>query len=158
MSNIRKYAAYYDLIYRDKDYAAEAEYVARLIRSSVPASRAILELGSGTGRHGRLLAAMGFDVHANRARFLNSLLTFLLCACSLVVIFGLGKEGTSRPTREKSSRKDGVGGGGTGCKQGPIVNSRTTRTTSYFRSKVDRNRSQKSRSHCGLSGTIDAHR
>jgi len=63
MSNFRKYAAYYDLIYRDKDYAAEAGYVARLIRSSVPAARAILELGSGTGRHGRLLAATGFDVH-----------------------------------------------------------------------------------------------
>jgi predicted TPR repeat methyltransferase len=63
MSNFPKYAAYYDLIYRDKDYAAEAEYVARLIRSSVATVRTILELGSGTGRHGRLLAAMGFDVH-----------------------------------------------------------------------------------------------
>jgi SAM-dependent methyltransferase len=63
MSNFQKYAAYYDLIYRDKDYAAEAEYVARLIRSSVPTARTILELGSGTGRHGRLLAAKGFDVH-----------------------------------------------------------------------------------------------
>jgi len=51
------------LLRRDKDYAAEAEYVARLIRSSVPTARTILELGSGTGRHGRLLAAMGFDVH-----------------------------------------------------------------------------------------------
>jgi SAM-dependent methyltransferase len=63
MSNFQKYSAYYDLLYRDKNYAAEAAYVARLIRSAVPTARTILELGSGTGRHGRLLAAMGFDVH-----------------------------------------------------------------------------------------------
>jgi protein-L-isoaspartate O-methyltransferase len=28
----------------------------------VPQARTVLELGSGTGRHGGLLAAMGFDV------------------------------------------------------------------------------------------------
>lgn len=63
MSNFQKYSAFYDLLYSDKDYAAEAEYVARIIRTSVPAARSILELGSGTGRHGRHLATMGFDVH-----------------------------------------------------------------------------------------------
>jgi SAM-dependent methyltransferase len=61
--NFQKYSAYYDLLYRDKDYLAEAEYVARTIRSAAPDVRSILELGSGTGRHGRLLAALGFDVH-----------------------------------------------------------------------------------------------
>src|SRR5262249_312614 len=59
----RKYSAYYDLLYRDKDYAAEAAYVARTIRSAASGARSILELGSGTGRHGRLLVGMGFDVH-----------------------------------------------------------------------------------------------
>ena len=63
MSNFQKYSAFYDLLYRDKDYAAEANYVARMIRNAMPLARTILELGSGTGRHGRLLAAMGFDVH-----------------------------------------------------------------------------------------------
>ncbi len=63
VSNFKKYSAYYDLLYRDKNYAVEAEYVARAIRSALPAARSILELGSGTGRHGRLLAAKGFDVH-----------------------------------------------------------------------------------------------
>jgi SAM-dependent methyltransferase len=62
-SNFQKYSAYYDLLYRDKDYAAEVEYVARTIRSSTSAARNILEFGSGTGRHGRLLAALGFKVH-----------------------------------------------------------------------------------------------
>lgn len=63
MSIFQKYSAFYDLLYRDKDYGAEAEYVARKIRSAMPTARNILELGCGTGRHGRLLAAMGFDVH-----------------------------------------------------------------------------------------------
>lgn len=63
MANFRKYSAFYDLLYRDKDYEAEARYVARKIREIRPDARTILELGSGTGRHGRLLAGMGFDVY-----------------------------------------------------------------------------------------------
>lgn len=57
------YARYYDLLYRDKDYAAEAEYVAGLIRKFHPSTRSILELGSGTGIHASLLAEKGFTVH-----------------------------------------------------------------------------------------------
>ena len=57
------YARYYDLLYRDKDYAAEAEYVAGLIRKFHPAARSILELGSGTGIHASLLAEKDFTVH-----------------------------------------------------------------------------------------------
>lgn len=57
------YARYYDLLYRDKDYAAEAEYVACLIRKFHPSARSILELGSGTGIHASLLAKKGFTVH-----------------------------------------------------------------------------------------------
>jgi SAM-dependent methyltransferase len=57
------YARYYDLIYRDKDYAAEAEYVAGLIRKFCPSARTILEMGSGTGIHAFLLAEKGFTVH-----------------------------------------------------------------------------------------------
>lgn len=37
--------------------------MARTLRTANPQTRTILELGSGTGRHGRLLAGMGFDVH-----------------------------------------------------------------------------------------------
>jgi SAM-dependent methyltransferase len=37
--------------------------VARTLRSFLPNARTVLELGSGTGRHGRLLAEMGFHVH-----------------------------------------------------------------------------------------------
>jgi SAM-dependent methyltransferase len=74
MSNFEKYSAFYDLLYRDKDYAAEADYVAKRIRSILPEARSLLEFGSGTGRHGRLLAAMGFDVHGiERSREMVSL-------------------------------------------------------------------------------------
>ncbi|MFY9984843.1 MAG: class I SAM-dependent methyltransferase [Chthoniobacterales bacterium] len=61
--NFKKYSAYYDLLYADKNYQAEAEYVARRLRTASSQTRTILELGSGTGRHGWLLAAMGFEVH-----------------------------------------------------------------------------------------------
>jgi len=57
------YARYYNLLYRDKDYAAEAEYVASLIRQFHPSAHSILELGSGTGIHASLLAKKGFAVH-----------------------------------------------------------------------------------------------
>jgi len=61
--SFHKYSAYYDLLYADKDYQAEAEYVAGRLRGANAQVRSILELGSGTGRHGGSLAAMGFDVH-----------------------------------------------------------------------------------------------
>lgn len=57
------YAAYYDLLYRDKDYAAEAQYVVDHIRRYAPNATRILELGCGTGGHAECLAQMGFSVH-----------------------------------------------------------------------------------------------
>ena len=57
------YSAYYDLLYRDKDYGAEVRHIQRLIRRHCPGAAAILELGSGTGRHARLLAECGYRVH-----------------------------------------------------------------------------------------------
>jgi SAM-dependent methyltransferase len=57
------YARYYDLLYRDKDYATEAEYIASLIHGHAPQSKRILELGCGTGAHAEHLARMGYIVH-----------------------------------------------------------------------------------------------
>lgn len=57
------YARYYDILYRDKDYAKESEYVASFIRKHHPAAKRILELGCGTGGHSFHLAAMGYSVH-----------------------------------------------------------------------------------------------
>jgi len=63
MSIFRQYSSYYDLLYADKDYGAESAYVARALRSAAAATRTVLELGSGSGRHGRALAELGFEVH-----------------------------------------------------------------------------------------------
>jgi SAM-dependent methyltransferase len=57
-----RYSAYYDLLYRDKDYSAEADYVVQTLRTVDSAAVNLLEFGSGSGRHGRLLAKRGFDV------------------------------------------------------------------------------------------------
>ena len=56
------YSRYYDLLYRDKDYTGEAAYVAKLVRATRPRARTLLDLGCGTGRHARELAALGFTV------------------------------------------------------------------------------------------------
>jgi SAM-dependent methyltransferase len=57
------YACYYDLLYRDKDYTAEAEFIDRLIQQQAPNTSTILELGCGTGNHALLLAREGYFVH-----------------------------------------------------------------------------------------------
>jgi len=57
------YARYYDLLYRDKDYEAEANYIHDLIQRHAPKSNSILELGCGTGRHAALLAQKGYAIH-----------------------------------------------------------------------------------------------
>jgi SAM-dependent methyltransferase len=57
------YAAYYDLLYRDKDYAGEARYVQSLLSRYGCAAGALLDLGCGTGRHAEPLARLGYSVH-----------------------------------------------------------------------------------------------
>ena len=57
-----KYAQYYDLLYQDKDYRAEKDYILSLIKKYQPETQKILEFGSGSGIHGRLLANAGFHV------------------------------------------------------------------------------------------------
>ena len=56
------YSRYYDLLYRDKDYAGEARYVADILRRHAPSATTILEIGSGTGAHAAQFAQLGFDV------------------------------------------------------------------------------------------------
>jgi len=63
MTTFADYARYYDLIYSDKDYAGESDYIASLLRQFAPLASSILELGSGTGRHAALLSENGYKVH-----------------------------------------------------------------------------------------------
>ncbi|MES2650177.1 MAG: class I SAM-dependent methyltransferase [Bacteroidota bacterium] len=62
MSNFKLYSQYYDLLYVDKDYNAEVNYVDYLIKTYKPNSKSILELGAGTGKHAFLLAGKGYDI------------------------------------------------------------------------------------------------
>ena len=56
------YSRYYDLLYRDKDYATEVVYIDKLLSRHSVSGHDLLEFGSGTGKHGRLLAELGYQV------------------------------------------------------------------------------------------------
>lgn len=57
-----KYAEYYNLLYKDKDYAGEAQYVHGLIQKYCPGAKTVLNLGCGTGNHDFELAKLGYEV------------------------------------------------------------------------------------------------
>jgi SAM-dependent methyltransferase len=57
------YSRYYDLLYADKDYPAEVTYIRGLLSRFGVDGGDVLEFGSGTGRHGRMLAGKGYRVH-----------------------------------------------------------------------------------------------
>jgi SAM-dependent methyltransferase len=62
MSVFGAYSRYYNLFYRDKDYAGEAAYVHDLIQAHRPGAKSVLDLGCGTGRHDVALAQRGYEV------------------------------------------------------------------------------------------------
>lgn len=62
MSNFQAYSEYYDLLYQDKNYDAEVQYVHALIQKHTSKTGSILEIGSGTGKHAKLLAKHGYTV------------------------------------------------------------------------------------------------
>jgi len=57
------YSFYYDLIYKDKNYIKETEYLKKLLINNGLKKGNILEFGCGTGRHGILLSNCGYKVH-----------------------------------------------------------------------------------------------
>lgn len=61
-NNFGNYSRYYDLLYRDKEYATEASYILdslELVQGNV---KSLLELGCGTGRHAEVLTGRGVRV------------------------------------------------------------------------------------------------
>lgn len=56
------YSRYYNLLYQDKDYSGETEYLHRLVQTYRPGARSLLDLGCGTGRHDLLLSQKGYSV------------------------------------------------------------------------------------------------
>ena len=61
--NFKLYAQYYDLLYRDKDYQSEVDYIDELIKANaVKPVKTILDLGCGTGRHDVFLSQKGYKI------------------------------------------------------------------------------------------------
>jgi SAM-dependent methyltransferase len=56
------YAGRYDAFYRDKDYAAECDYLATLYARAGARPASILDLGCGTGAHALVLSQRGYRV------------------------------------------------------------------------------------------------
>lgn len=56
------YAGYYDLLYKDKDYAAEVAYVHQQLARQGGRCGSLLELGCGTGRHAVEFLKLGYSV------------------------------------------------------------------------------------------------
>lgn len=63
MTDYSSAAEFYDLLYEgEKDHAAEAEFLAALIRGLAPEVVTLLDVGCGTGSHARALIDAGFEV------------------------------------------------------------------------------------------------
>jgi len=60
--NFNAYSSYYDLIYKDKDYVGESEYILNLLKTYGNEVKNIVEFGSGTGKHAMLFCQNGFYV------------------------------------------------------------------------------------------------
>ena len=61
--NFTEYSKYYDLLYQDKDYKLESQYICETLRKLGCQNGSILELGSGTGKHGRIISAFDYTVY-----------------------------------------------------------------------------------------------
>jgi SAM-dependent methyltransferase len=62
MNNFEAYSKYYDLLYLNKDYQAEAQYVNNIIKIHNASAIHILELGCGSGNHAGYLCNEGYTV------------------------------------------------------------------------------------------------
>ena len=57
------YSKYYDLLYQDKDYNAEVDYIIQLFQKYPNKIETILDLGCGTGKHDKILCDKGYTIH-----------------------------------------------------------------------------------------------
>lgn len=61
----QEYAKIYDLIYQDKDYGSECDFIEKLFEKySDSAPKKILDLAAGTGSHSLIMAERGYHVTA----------------------------------------------------------------------------------------------
>ncbi len=63
MSVFKEYSNYYNLLYKDKNYVGEADYIDHLIKKySLFSATTVLNLGCGTGKHDALLDQKGYRI------------------------------------------------------------------------------------------------
>ncbi len=60
--HFKDYANYYNLLYKDKDYKSEADYIHSLIQQFAPQSKSLIDLGCGTGKHAFEFEKLGYEV------------------------------------------------------------------------------------------------
>ena len=56
------YSKYYDLLYQDKNYMLEVDYIFSLINKFIPQVKTLLDVGCGTGKHAAILSSKGLTV------------------------------------------------------------------------------------------------
>ena len=62
-NTFRLYSKYYDLIYRNKNYNREVNYIDKLLKKFTFGKKNLLEFGSGTGKHAKFFVKKGYRVH-----------------------------------------------------------------------------------------------
>jgi SAM-dependent methyltransferase len=62
MLNFQSYSKYYDLLYKDKNYKEESDYITKLINNYTPDAKSILELGCGSGSHAYYFSQNNFEI------------------------------------------------------------------------------------------------
>jgi SAM-dependent methyltransferase len=62
LNQFNQYSLYYDIIYRDKNYDQESEFVMTYLNKYAPEAKHILELGSGSGNHAAYLCSKNLRV------------------------------------------------------------------------------------------------
>jgi SAM-dependent methyltransferase len=56
------YSKYYDFVYDKKNYKKEVDFFFKLIKKNTPKIKKVLELGSGTGNHGKYIKEKGYNI------------------------------------------------------------------------------------------------
>lgn len=62
MNVFDKYSLYYDLLYKDKKYDIEANYIDNLVKNHNINSKTLLNMGCGTGKHDLILKKKGYQI------------------------------------------------------------------------------------------------
>lgn len=90
-------ATHYDLIFQDKDYHYESNFIKRIIKERKPEARSILDVGCGTGTHLNLLKddfhdLYGVDVNPEMIREAKKKSTMIKYSVGSMADFKLGRK------------------------------------------------------------------